>query len=450
MSGKSKGNGLPPGVTIDDLLFYFPGNKCIYRPNGRMWPRPAIDSGLRKIDTGRKTKAGNKIYAKASEWLAQTAPIHDMTWAPGCEEIIADLVTDEGGFVYKQSARTYNQYKPPDIELGDASLAKTWLDHIRTVYPDDFDWIVWFLAHRVQKPHEKINHALVLGGEPRIGKDSILAPIRHIIGTSNFQECTPDTMVGNFKPFLKAVILRLNEGRDIGSAKYKLYEEIKLITAAPPEMLEVNEKHLKQYYIPNVLALIITTNYKTGGMYLPANDTRHYVAWSPLSQTPEQTKRCRDLHRWYEAGAHAFEHIAAYLMGVNLSVFPAKEPPPLTPAFHEMAASGGTAELFELADLIERAGNQSVITVSQIKALASKDLAEFIKKSASQLVHRMAECGYTPVRNPRLKTEVFRWKINGVRTVVYGRKTLHENDRVKAAEDLAKDGCDVAEQNLEL
>ena len=30
----------------------------------------------------------------------------------------------------------------------------------------------------------------------------------------------------------------------------------------------------------NCLGLIITTNHKTDGIYLPADDRRHYVAWS--------------------------------------------------------------------------------------------------------------------------------------------------------------------------
>ena len=49
---------------------------------------------------------------------------------------------------------------------------------------------------------------------------------------------------------------------------------------APPDVLRVNEKHLKEYYVLNCLGLIITTNHQTDGLYLPADDRRHYVAWS--------------------------------------------------------------------------------------------------------------------------------------------------------------------------
>ena len=46
--------------------------------------------------------------------------------------------------------------------------------------------IVRWCAHRVQRPHEKINHALVLGGKQGIGKDTLLEPVKHAIGAVEF------------------------------------------------------------------------------------------------------------------------------------------------------------------------------------------------------------------------------------------------------------------------
>jgi len=48
----------------------------------------------------------------------------------------------------------------------------------------------------VQFPAEKINHGLLLGGAPGIGKDTILAPVRQAVGEWNFQEATPKEMLG--------------------------------------------------------------------------------------------------------------------------------------------------------------------------------------------------------------------------------------------------------------
>ena len=80
--------------------------------------------------------------------------------------------------------------------LGDAKKAGPWVDHVRKIYPDDADHTITWLAHRVQRPGQKINHGLVLGGGQGIGKDSILAPVRYAVGTWNFFDVSPTHLLG--------------------------------------------------------------------------------------------------------------------------------------------------------------------------------------------------------------------------------------------------------------
>jgi hypothetical protein len=56
----------------------------------------------------------------------------------------------------------------------------------------------------------------VLGGKPGIGKDTILEPVKHAIGPWNFANITPQQVLGRFNKFVKSVILRINEARDLG------------------------------------------------------------------------------------------------------------------------------------------------------------------------------------------------------------------------------------------
>src|SRR6516225_11056733 len=116
------------------------------------------------------------------------------------------------------------------------------------------------------------------------GKDAGLEPVKQAIGPWNFGEVNPQQLLGRFNGFLKRVILRVNEARDLGDiTRYKFYDHTKLYTAAPPYVLLVDEKNLREHSILNCVGIILTTNYKTTGIYLPAEDRRHYVAWSNLS-----------------------------------------------------------------------------------------------------------------------------------------------------------------------
>ena len=122
---------------------------------------------------------------------------------------------------------------------------------------------------------------MVLGGNQGIGKDTLLEPVKQAVGPWNFAEVSPVQLIGRFNGFLKSVVLRVSEARDLGEVnKYGFYDHIKTFTASPPDVLRIDEKNIREYSIFNVCGLILTTNHKTDGLYLPADDRRHFVLWS--------------------------------------------------------------------------------------------------------------------------------------------------------------------------
>ena len=112
----------------------------------------------------------------------------------------------------------FNLYRPPIIVLGEPSKAAPWLDHVRRIYPDEADHIISKLLahHACGAPEEKINHGLVLGGLQGIGKDTLLEPIKRAVGPWNFAEVSPQQVLGRFNGFLKSVVLRISEAKDMG------------------------------------------------------------------------------------------------------------------------------------------------------------------------------------------------------------------------------------------
>jgi hypothetical protein len=64
----------------------------------------------------------------------------------------------------------------------------------------------------------------------------------------------------------------------------------------------VDEKNIREYSIPNVSGVIITTNHKTNGIFLPADDRRHYVAWSDLNRDSFEAEYWNTLWQWYDTG----------------------------------------------------------------------------------------------------------------------------------------------------
>jgi Bifunctional DNA primase/polymerase, N-terminal len=272
------------GVTFDDFYAYMPQHKYIYAPSRELWPPESINGRLPKVFCGCD-KSGDPIYVSPAHWLDRNRPVEQMTWAPGLPMIIPNRLISEGGLIARQNVSCFNLYLPTTLPLGDPSQAGPWLDHIWQIYPDHADHLLSWFAHRVQRPQEKCNHAVILGGPPGIGKDSLLEPVKRAIGPWNFREASPTQAMGRFNSFLKAVILRISEAKDLGETdRFKFYEHMKTYIAAPPDVLRCDEKNLREHAIINCCGVAYTTNYKAEGIYLPADDRRHYVAWSSFKK----------------------------------------------------------------------------------------------------------------------------------------------------------------------
>jgi hypothetical protein len=62
----------------------------------------------------------------------------------------------------------------------------------------------------------------------------------------------------------------------------------------------VDEKNLREHYVININGTVITTNHRTDGIYLPADDRRHYVAWSELAKEDFPKGYFDKIWKWYE------------------------------------------------------------------------------------------------------------------------------------------------------
>ncbi len=166
------------GVTIDDFVAYSPTTVYIFTPCRETWSKAGVNSRLPRVPVRTKSgeivrgKDGKPITILPTTWLDHNRAVEQMTWCPGYPMLIKHRLVVAGGWIERPEVTCFNHYRPPRITEGDAGKAHPWIDHVRNTYPDDADHILVWLAHRVQQPQEKVNHALVLGGAQGIGKDT--------------------------------------------------------------------------------------------------------------------------------------------------------------------------------------------------------------------------------------------------------------------------------------
>jgi hypothetical protein len=180
--------------------------------------------------------------------------------------------------------------------------------------------------------------------------------------------------------------------------------------------------------------VIITTNHKVGGIHLPPDDRRHFVAWSPLTREKFKADYFERLYRWYADGGA--EIVASYLGTLDISNFNPKAPPPQTEAFWQMVNSNRPSEAAEMADRLEALRNPAVVTIDQLRVGAPEDFKAWLceRKNNRATQHRLEDCGYEAVRNPDAKDGL--WRISGKRQVVYGKRDLTLREKLEAARAL--------------
>jgi hypothetical protein len=438
-----KGDGKKTGVMLGDFVALMTMScKFIFKPVGDVWPASSVDARIPPVqllepDGSPVLDEKNRpVKVKASWWLSKNMPVEMMTWAPGFPQEVEDRLVSQGGWIERPGCVTFNSYRPPTIKprAGDPT---PWLDLVYRVYPDTAPHIIKWFAQRVQQPEVKINHGLVFGGAPGIGKDTMLEPVKQAVGPWNFDEVSPQQLLGRFNPFLKKVILRVSEARDLGDYdRYALHDHMKTMLAAPPDTLRVDEKHISEYAIFNVVGVIITTNHKANGIYLPADDRRHHVSWSDLEGVDFPDGYWDEIYGWYAAGGN--EIVAAYLRDLDISSFNPKAPPEKTQAFWEIVNANRAPEDDEMADALEELGRPDALILPQVIARTNEQFAEWLRdgKNAKRVAHRLEACGYVVVHRDD-KAADGRWKVGGANRAIYARKALSQRERWAAAAKLA-------------
>jgi hypothetical protein len=298
--------------------------------------------------TARAKDHGGSREAADSYWLtgerAMAEQVHDMTYDPA----------QPPGVCRVDGTPMYNLYRPTTLEAaGDGSEAsvRPWLDLLDSLNLEEgqrgkealLDWA----AAVVQYPGTKVNHGLLMGGEPGIGKDSWLEPLLDCVGRHNVSTIGGDALAKDFNGWVSGAKLAVIEEIDYGDHKDRrmVTERLKRVLAAPPHTLLVDEKNMRPYEIPNRIQLFAMTNHRQC-LEVQTGERRWLALWCrrpSVEGFTEKNKRAwaewfAGYHEWLENGGGSA--VLAYLRArvINIRRL-AGSPPLITGWLREMQES---------------------------------------------------------------------------------------------------------------
>ena len=227
-----------------------------------------------------------------------------------------------------------------------------WLKHVERMVPDqrEREHVLDVMAFKVQHPNRKINHAVLHGGNPGSGKDTMWAPFFWAVGGPSLRNVSlvrNEEVSSQWGYALEAEIMVVNELRQSEAKDRRALENtLKPLIAAPPEFLSVNRKGLAPYDLVNRLQVIAFSNERVA-INLPSDDRRWFVIWSDAPRMTDAEGAA--IWSWLEAGGKSA--VAAWLHLRDVSAFAPGATPPLTEAkaiMVEAGMSGAEAFLVEM------------------------------------------------------------------------------------------------------
>ena len=297
-------------------------------------------------------------------------PDSGMRWA-----VTQTMRPGQGVLVEERVGLAANIWRPSAlVPLAGAGCAdaQPWLEHARRLIPDDADRerVLDRLAWALQHPGRKINSALVLHGGQRTGKDTFLLPFWRALGEHNHTVEQGSRIGGQFNSYMERSWLLISE---MPSAhKRDVYEDIKAALATPPNTIRINQKGLREYDIPNILNVVVTSNHG-GALALAEDDRRFEVIATVAAVTGDEVAIVfyyAELHHWLEHGG--CEAIAGYLLARDVSAFSPHAAPPVTKAKREMIRLGSHPAVIWVTELWEAPSrplfDRDLVTAGEILA----------------------------------------------------------------------------------
>ena len=271
------------------------------------------------IHTGHPIHASNSFDENRAAMGGVIAA--GLTYAPG-----ANALLERHGEAWGNLWRNARVQPVP----GDAS---PWLDHVARLLPCDWEreHFLNVLAFKFQHPDRKINHGILLAGHPGSGKDSALHPFLQAIGGPQLQNVAVvrgEDIISQFGYALENEVLVLNElRRGVNRDKRAVEEFMKVLCAAPPELIMVNRKMQHPYPALNRGLPIAMSNFRDA-IHLSDDDRRWFVLWSDAPKMAPDAANA--LWQWYGSGGRG--NVAYTLSQRPLQAFNPAAPPPMTEA----------------------------------------------------------------------------------------------------------------------
>lgn len=251
--------------------------------------------------------------------------VETVTYWPGNLDLI---VTDKFG-------SALNYWRPPELSASPGPV-DPFLAHIDYLFPNvdqngkpiegrslDGRILLFYLAHQVQRPGEKIHWAVLLEGDQGNGKSYFKEVMEIVLGERNVQVINADILQEKYTWWQRrAQLIVVEEMRT--ADRRELMDRLK--TMITEKWCLIRDMWKPPYEQPNRFNLLFFTNHKDS-LIIDNKDRRYCILKSSAPPHPKGNEYYSPLFAWTRRNGPALLH---FLQNYDLAGFEAKAHAPMT------------------------------------------------------------------------------------------------------------------------
>jgi Family of unknown function (DUF5906) len=365
---------------LKDTIYVSDQNLYYSRKDGQLHGTQAFRAKHSKLTP--YGSSGQKAAEAQFQNADDACKVSTLTVKPGAP-VLTKIIKDG------RQLSAVNLWRPslvkPNLKATVADVAP-WLDLVEKLFGAEgvgerehfLDWC----AYNLQKPGQKIGHALVLVGGQGVGKDTVLRPFFEAVGLHNVATIDSDTLAGQWEFYLKAPVIYVQEAT---KHQTDFYNKLKPYISAQRTLLPVNEKHMRQWFVENFQNWLVTTNFDDA-LRLEEGDRRFWVH-RVLIEEPPPEDYFDHLHSWFDRdGTRA---VFGWLLQRDIASFKPKATPPMTAAKQGMLDASQAAPVRWLREQLRVGGSldqRHVVTIRELRALPRNDFTAPVQEISDKQV----------------------------------------------------------------
>jgi hypothetical protein len=272
--------------------------------------------------------------------------------------------------------RVLNLWRPPSWEEYECAEPAPFLDHLSYLFGDDLvavEHVLDYLAHLVQRPWERVGHALLITSEAKgIGKSTFGKVVRRLVGEQNSRAAQTKDLKSQFDGWLAGkLVIQVDEVYEAGN--WDLANKLKPLITEPT--VSVNLKYGPQLEVKNYARFIMFSNH-TAPLTIEEGDRRYFVV--NCTAAPRDDAYYDVLNRFIDTD-DGMNAIFTFLKRRDLSGFNPYRRPPMTQAKEAVIAVSGNPlreyiiEAVESGHIRRSLNGNTTFTLDEFQRLLHRD-----------------------------------------------------------------------------